>query len=135
MSSYCLEQAAEPRCVRPGPITPALERFLRRPDLLERRPVVGRSLAGVEPAAVAPLEALVHLEPAVIGRPGVRPAPLVVVDAEELPQVWRVQCRRVSVGQTVGPRPRRALERGRGPRGEPAPAPRRPADSHHTLPG
>src|SRR5205814_381328 len=79
-----------PRSVRPGPETPAPERFLRRPDLLERRPAVGRSLVPEEPAAVRPLEAQVHLEPAVVRPAAVRPGGLVAVDAEK-----RVQMRRM----------------------------------------
>src|SRR5437660_411661 len=90
LSRQPLQEPAVPRRVRPWPEAPALERFPRRPDLLERGPVVGCALRSVEPAPVALLEAPVHLEPAVIGLAGVRPAALEAVDAEELAQVRRV---------------------------------------------
>src|SRR5665647_2123629 len=129
-----LEQAAEPRGVRPGPETPARERFLRRPDLLERRPVVGRSLAGVEPAAVALLEAEVHLEPAVVRRAGVRPAGLVVVDAEELAQMGRVLGASVRLRRPLPPLLGCPLDGGRSELGEPASAGRRQWSAHQALP-
>src|SRR4051812_25745678 len=91
------EQTAEPRSIRPGPETPASEGSFRRPDLLERRPVVGRALVPEEPGSVMALERDAHLQAAPVGVAGVRPAPLVAVDAEPIPQVRRV----------LGPNPRR----------------------------
>src|SRR3954464_11451445 len=85
------DQPAKPRGVRPGPETPAPGGFLRRPDLLERRPVVGRPLGAQKPRRIRPLEAEVHLEPAVIRRPRVGPAPFVVVDAEKRRQMRRMR--------------------------------------------
>src|SRR2546421_8097945 len=93
------DEAAEPRRVRPGPVTPAPGGFFRRPDLLERRPVVGRPLRPQEPAGIGLLKAEVHLEAAVVGPAAVRPAPLVVMDAEERRLVRRVLC------PPPGPRP------------------------------
>src|SRR3954453_15490646 len=77
------DEAAGPRCNRPGPETPSLGCFLRRPDLLERRPPVGGALPADEPGRVGPLEAEVHLEPPVVAVAGVRPpAALEAVDAD-----------------------------------------------------
>src|SRR5581483_5166014 len=84
------EQSAHPRGVRPGPEAPAPGGFFCSPDLLQGRPVVGRPLRPQEPGCVRVLEAEVHLQPAVVGATGVGPAPLVMVDAEELPQMRRV---------------------------------------------
>src|SRR6266568_2420624 len=84
------DQATEPRGVRPGPKTPASERILGRPDLLERRPVIRRALVEVEPRAVGALEAEVHLQAAVVRGTRIGPAPLVAVDAEPLPQMRRM---------------------------------------------
>src|SRR5437763_13671039 len=84
------DQAAVPRCIRPGVETPALCRSFRHPDLLEGRPVVGRPLRPKELAAVRSLEAAVHLQPAVVGAAALVPAALVAADAEELPQLRRV---------------------------------------------
>src|SRR3954453_4249033 len=86
------DEPAVPRCVRPGPETPALGGFLRRPDLLERRPPVGGALPADEPGRVGALEAEVHLEPAVVAVAGVRPpAALEAVDAEPGRQMRRPQ--------------------------------------------
>src|SRR5437764_8837415 len=85
------DETAEPRRVRPRPETPALARLLRRPDLLERGPVVGRSLQSIEPAPVSLLEREAHLEPAPVRRAGVAPASLVAVDAEPVAQVRRAK--------------------------------------------
>src|SRR6266540_3371959 len=84
------DQAAVPRGVRPGPETPALVRFLRRPHLLERRPVIGRALRPEEAPAECPLEADVHLEPAVVGAAAVPPTRLEAVDAKKCRPVRRV---------------------------------------------
>src|SRR3954469_9714594 len=88
LTSY---EAAGPRGVRPGIETPAPDRFFRRPDLLEGRPVVGRSLRPEQPATVGRLEAVVHLQPAPEGRAGVPPAALEAVDAHERREVRRVR--------------------------------------------
>src|SRR5436305_12809324 len=78
-----LEHAAEPGRVRPrAEAEAASPRALRRPDLLERRPVVGRSLATEQRRRVARLERDVHLEAAVVGSAAVAPRRLVAVDAE-----------------------------------------------------
>src|SRR4051794_41706503 len=94
LSSHCdatttSDEPARPRGVRPGPETPAPGGFLCRPDLLERRPVIGRPLRAQEPWRVRPLEPEVHLQPAVVGPAAVPPAALVAVDAEELGQMRR----------------------------------------------
>src|SRR3569833_4633694 len=83
-SVWCSDEAAVPRRVRPRVETPALRRFFRHPDLLERRPVIGRPLRPEEPAAVGRLEAVVHLQAAPVGRAGIRPAAFEVMDAHEL---------------------------------------------------
>src|SRR3954470_8040820 len=83
------DQAAVPRRIRPGIETPALRRLFCHPDLLERRPVVGRALRPKERSAVGRLEPDVHLQAAVVRAATVGPASLVVVDAEELIQVGR----------------------------------------------
>src|SRR3954451_13791823 len=83
------DKAAEPRRVGPGIETPAPRRLFCHPDLLERRPVVGRALRPKERPAVGCLEPEIHLQTAVVGAAPVRPAALVVVDAEELIQVRR----------------------------------------------
>src|ERR1035437_4851524 len=134
MSQRCLDQPAVPRSVRPGPETPALERLLRRPDLLERAPVVGRALAPEEPAAVALLEGPIQRQAAVEGRAGIRPAPLEVVDAEELVQVRRVLRLRIGPRQTVPPELLGLLDRRRCQAGEGAVVPGRQPDSHPPLP-
>src|SRR5438477_13035968 len=62
------------------------------PDLLERAPVVRRPLVAEEPASVGRLEGEVHLQAAPIGRAGIRPAPLVVMDADPSAQLgWMVR--------------------------------------------
>src|SRR5215471_6107970 len=63
----------------------------RRPDLLERAPVIRRALVAEEPAAVGLLEPDVHLEPAVVGSARIRPTALVAVDAEPVAEIWRVR--------------------------------------------
>src|SRR3954454_9324248 len=83
------DQPAKPRGVRPGPETPAPGGFLRRPDLLERRPVVGRALRAQETRGVDALEPEIDLHPAVVGLDAVPPAALVAVDAEDLGEVRR----------------------------------------------
>src|SRR5439155_17393407 len=84
------DEPAVPRCVRPGPKTPALGRLLRRPDLLERRPAVGGAFPPDEPGRIGALEAEVHLEPAEVAVAGVRPpAALEAVDADPRPQMRR----------------------------------------------
>src|SRR5215475_13297494 len=90
MPNWRLDEVAGPRRVRPGIETPAPEGFLRRPDLLQGRPMIGRALRAEQPGAVRGLEAVVHLEAAPEGRTAVRPAALVAVNAHELPQVRRV---------------------------------------------
>src|SRR5215471_9593682 len=62
-SSY---QAADPRGAGPGVEASALRGFLRRPDLLEGCPVIGRALRPQQPRRILRLEVEVHLEPAVI---------------------------------------------------------------------
>src|SRR5436305_12264569 len=102
------DQPTEPRRVRPGPETPALCGFFSCPDLLERRPVVRRSLRRQEPGRVGLLEAEIHLEAPVVRAAAVRPAPLVVVDTEKCRLVWRM----------LGPPPRlggKALPQADGP--------------------
>src|SRR5205823_1294989 len=84
------EQPAVPRSVRPRPKPPAPQRFFRRPDLLERGPMVGSSLLAQEPPRVGVLEAEVHLEAAVVRAAGVRPAALVAMDTKECPEMRRV---------------------------------------------
>src|SRR4051812_17908133 len=90
MPRMASEQPAGPRRVRPRPETPAAGCFFCCPDLLERRPVVGRPLRSEQPGAVGGLEAVVHLQPAPERCAAVRPAPLVAVDAEERREVRRV---------------------------------------------
>src|SRR5436305_4511716 len=86
------DEPAVPRCIRPGPETPALRGFLRRPDLLERGPAVRGALPADEPGRIGPLEAEVHLEPAVVAVAGVRPpAPFQAVDTEPGRQMRRPQ--------------------------------------------
>ena len=87
------DEPAEPRGVRPGPETPAPGRFLRRPDLLERRPVVGRALGPHEPRRIRLLEPEIHLQAAVVGPAPVGPAALEAMDAEKCRLVGRVLCR------------------------------------------
>src|SRR5260221_553127 len=134
MSPCALEEPAEPRGVRPRPIAPAPEGFFGRPDLLERRPVVGGALRPVEPVAVALLEAPVHLEPAVVRLAGVRPAALEAVDAEELPQVRRVLRLHVRPVRALPPEPGRTLGGLRRERGQGADVLGRQRHAHHTLP-
>src|SRR5436305_9072987 len=97
------DQAADPRCVRPGPETPALTSFFRRPDLLQRRPVVGCPLEPVDPAAVPLLEAQAHLEAAPVRSADVVPGSFVVVDAHPLAHVRRAL--RHTVGLQISPLP------------------------------
>src|SRR4029453_16045803 len=68
----------------------AAVRSLGDPHLLERRPVVGRSLAAEDPGAVGALKLDVHLETAVVGRVRITPGALVAVDAEPLAPVRRI---------------------------------------------
>src|SRR4051812_36141379 len=89
-SWWCSDEAAVPRRVRPGIETPARGRLFRDPDLLERRPVVGRPLRPEQPAAVRGLEPVVHLQPAPEGCAGIGPAALEAVDAHERRVVRRV---------------------------------------------
>src|SRR5205823_6350830 len=87
-----LEDAAEPGRVRPRAEAEAAPAgAFRRPDLLERRPVVGRSLAAQERRRVVRLERQVHLEAAVVGSAAVSPRRLVAVDAEPRAAVGRVE--------------------------------------------
>src|SRR5215475_1552419 len=60
------------------------------PDLLERAPVIRRSLVAEEPAPVLLLEGEIHLQAAPVRATRVAPAPLVAVDAEPVPQQGRV---------------------------------------------
>src|SRR5436190_7345554 len=83
------DQAADPRSARPGIEPPAPGGFFGDPDLLERRPVVGRPFRAQQPAAVALLEAEVHLEPAEVRASAVRPARLVPMDTKPRCQVRR----------------------------------------------
>ena len=108
--------------------------MLGDPDLLERSPVVGRALAAQELPPVRPLEAEVHLEPAVVGRIRIVPAALVAVDAEPrrtmrrmtgAPQ--RADC--ASVPEAAHPEPVAPARIGLG-----AARRRRPPDAHHVLP-
>src|SRR6266568_2030968 len=84
------DKPAEPRRVGPGPETPAPGRFLGRPDLLERCPVIRRAFRPHEPGGVRPLKDEVHLQAAVVRTAAVRPAPLVVMDAEKRRLVRRM---------------------------------------------
>src|SRR3954454_9082028 len=128
------DQAAEPRGVRPGVETPAFGRLLCHPDLLERRPVVGRALRPKERPAVGRLEPDVHLQPAVIRAAAVSPAALVVVDAEGLIQVRRPL--RPPVGHHSPPLPEgyRRLDVLDAHLGEDTSLGRRPRHSHQVLP-
>src|SRR5919201_2276462 len=97
-----LQKAAGPRRVRPrGEAAAACKRPLGGPDLLQRRPVVGRALRPQQPAGVELLELNVHLEAAEEAVPGMcAPRPLVAMDTEPGAQVRR--------GGVAGPAPRRA---------------------------
>src|SRR5438132_8250369 len=129
------DEPAVPRCIRPGPKTPALGRLLRRPDLLERRPPVGGALPPHEPGGIGSLEAEVHLEPAVVAVAGVRaPAALESVDAEPGPQMRRPHGLPVSRGRPPPPERHGALDvRNAHLREHPAFC-RRPRDAHEPLP-
>src|SRR6476646_9549451 len=85
-----LEHAAVLRRVRPRREASTARGTDGDPDLLECAPVVGGALVSQQPAAVPLLEAEVHLEAAPVRAARVRPAPLVVVDAEP-----RVELRRM----------------------------------------
>src|ERR1700681_4855807 len=98
------DEPARPCGVRPGPETPALEGFLRHPDLLQRRPVVGRPLQPVDPAPVPLLEGEVHLEPAPVRAADVVPGALVVVVAHPLAHMGRTL--RAPVRSECSPLPR-----------------------------
>src|SRR5579859_855490 len=89
-STATSEQAAHLCGVRPGPEAARPRGADGRPDLLERRPVVGRALEEEEPRRVRTLEAEIHLEAAVVRAAAVRPAPFVVVDAEPGREMRRV---------------------------------------------
>src|SRR5205085_4590499 len=104
------DQATDPRSVRPRPETPALAGFFRRPDLLQRRPVIGGSLQPVDPAAVPLLEGQAHLEAAPVGAADVVPGAFVVVDAHPLVHVRRVLGQPVGLQVTTLPDANRALE-------------------------
>src|SRR5437870_323284 len=117
LSSHCdaksmSDEPAEPRRVGPGPVTPAPGGFLGRPDLLERRPVIRRAFRPHEPRGVGPLKDEVHLQAAVVRAAAVRPAALVVMDAEERLLVRRML--RPAPGRRCPllPQPNRALDIG-----------------------
>src|ERR1041384_1403191 len=87
LSSHCSarltsEHAARPRGVRPGPVPARPGGAHGGPDLLERRPVVGRALDPEEARRVAPLERDVHLQAAVVRAVRVCPAGLVTMDTK-----------------------------------------------------
>src|SRR4051812_5291077 len=128
------DQAAVPRRIRPGIETPALRRLFRHPDLLERRPVVGRALRPKERPAVGGLEADVHLQAAVVRAAAVGPAALVAVDAEELPEMRRSL--RLPVGACGPPLPEghRRLHMLDAHLGEDTPLGRCPRHAHQVLP-
>jgi hypothetical protein len=103
--------------------------------------VVGRALVPEQPAAVGLLEAEIHLEAAPVWAARIRPAPLVVVDAE--PRVeprWMVRPpphRVLSLPPGVG-EPPQPDDRGlRGPHRKQAHGPRRrtAANDGHPAPG
>src|SRR5207302_10171928 len=104
------DQAADPRCVRPRPETPALAGFFRRPDLLQRRPVVPRPLPLVDPPPVPLLDGEAHLETAPVGAADVVPGSFVVVDAHPLVHVRRVLGQPVGLQVTTLPDANRPLE-------------------------
>src|ERR1051325_4862973 len=104
------DQAADPRSVRPRPETPALAGFLRCPDLLQGRPVIGGPLQPVDPTAVPLLEGQAHLEAAPVRAADVVPGALVVVDAHPLAHMRRVLGQPVGLQVTLLPDANRALE-------------------------
>src|SRR5205823_7841638 len=120
-----LEHPAEPSRVRPRPeAATGRASALGCPDLLERRPVIGRALAQVEGAPVPQLEADVHLEPAVVRPAAVRPRRLVAVDAEPGRVVRRVDGAPVGADRAAPPdvpNPALVAPAGVGPVAERAP--------------
>src|SRR5438445_8426770 len=99
-----LDQSAIPGRIRPRIEAAArAERALGHPHLLERRPVVGRSLPREQVAAVRPLEAEVHLQAAVVRRVWIPPRALEVVDARPGTSVRRVLCNLLRPGGDLLP--------------------------------
>src|SRR5690348_14714522 len=88
-----LQQPTHPGGVRPGAeAATAPPCALGDPDLLETRPMVGRSLPQKEGRRVRLLELEVHLEAAVVAVAGIRsPGALAPVDALPGAQVRRVE--------------------------------------------
>lgn len=87
-----LTHAAVIRGIRPRREAPSVRGTHGNPDLLERAPVVGGALVLEEPAPVRRLERKVHLEAAPVRAARVRPAPLIVMDAEPRVEPRRMVC-------------------------------------------
>src|SRR4051794_20729394 len=128
------DQPAIPRRVRPRVKTSAPCGSFGDPDLLERRPVVGRPFRPKEPPPVGRLEADVHLQSAVVRAAAVRPAAFVAMDAKELLQMrWPLSLAMCDCGPPL-PEVDGSLHVLDAHLREHAPLGRRPRDAHEVLP-